>query len=810
MERTPSGPWSKIQPRRSGSLLVAAILLGALLTMTVGAGATVPDRFTFQGILETDGALLTGSADLSFAIYADSIGGAPVWTQAVGETSVRDGLYSVQLGPFQDSAFSDPAWLEVIVDGTPLLPRYRLQSVPFAFRAAVADHAAPGSVDGESVQDGSLTAADLATDVISTIDGVANDAGNVDLVAGPNVTIVPDDAANTITISATMEGVVTGIVAGEGLVGSERSVPMVNLRVGAGDGIAVSEDAVAVDATALAGDGLQADGSNNLSVRSGTGLQVVEGRLQFTPAYADGSAMDSRFVNEGQVNAVTAEMIAPAVVSSVAGVENDGGDIGLVAGPNVTITPDAGSHRITISALGSGDVTDVIGSGGLVVTNADGPSVALSVGPGDGIQVSASEVSVDAAALAGQGLQVDASNNLAVNVGVGLILNSGLVRLEPDQLDGSAHDARFVNEGQSAAITAGMIAPSIVSSINGVSNHAGDIDIVSGFAVNVSASDAANTITVGVDASTFAGLGLQSGEDGTIRVATNTGLEISDDSVQLTAPYSTGSVYDGRFVNEAQANSITADMITPNVVGSVDGVTNDAGDIDLVGGHGVTVAPSDPANAITFTVDSSTLAGAGLGVDGSSNFQVTTGTGLEISDDAVRLTAAYSTGSAYDSRFVNEEGAGTIPIGGIIMWSGSVGSIPTGWALCDGSTVNGRTTPDLRGRFVLPAGSGSGLTPRGVGETGGEETHTLSANEMPSHNHSVDDPGHAHSYTNPLIGNYQGLNHDENGSAVEYPYENWGTTASSMTGISLGNTGSSWAHNNMPPFYVLAFIMRVQ
>ena len=67
---------------------------------------------------------------------------------------------------------------------------------------------------------------------------------------------------------------------------------------------------------------------------------------------------------------------------------------------------------------------------------------------------------------------------------------------------------------------------------------------------------------------------------------------------------------------------------------------------------------------------------------------------------------------------------GTIPIGGIIIWSGSTGSVPAGWALCNGS--NG--TPNLQSRFVVGAGSGYA-----VGANGGSANATLV-----SHNHGVD------------------------------------------------------------------------
>lgn len=148
----------------------------------------------------------------------------------------------------------------------------------------------------------------------------------------------------------------------------------------------------------------------------------------------------------------------------------------------------------------------------------------------------------------------------------------------------------------------------------------------------------------------------------------------------------------------------------------------------------------------------------------------------------------------------NFVGYGTIPIGGIIMWSGSVTNVPAGWALCDGTTHYGVVSPDLRGRFVLGAGSGAGLTPRTVGQSGGEETHTLTLGEMPSHSH-----------TNVFV---------DNG----YP-DNWGrrdTTGvnghfivDSHGGGNLANfastaNGGGGAHTNMPPYYVLAYIIRVQ
>lgn len=133
-------------------------------------------------------------------------------------------------------------------------------------------------------------------------------------------------------------------------------------------------------------------------------------------------------------------------------------------------------------------------------------------------------------------------------------------------------------------------------------------------------------------------------------------------------------------------------------------------------------------------------------------------------------------------------GFGTIPVGAIVMWSGA--TLPVGWALCDGTTQNGHATPDLRGRFVLGSGSGANLTSRTLQATGGEETHTLSSDEMPSHTHGL------------RIKYYAAADTDNEINVARYDETNGGGTSAT--------TGGGAAHNNMPPFYVLAYIMRVK
>ena len=83
-----------------------------------------------------------------------------------------------------------------------------------------------------------------------------------------------------------------------------------------------------------------------------------------------------------------------------------------------------------------------------------------------------------------------------------------------------------------------------------------------------------------------------------------------------------------------------------------------------------------------------------------------------------------------------------VPIGGIIMWSGTIAEAEalTNWKICDGQ--NG--TPDLRDKFVLGVGSSAAASTANKGDTNNSNTITLSEGQMPAHNHNITDNGHNH------------------------------------------------------------------
>lgn len=136
-------------------------------------------------------------------------------------------------------------------------------------------------------------------------------------------------------------------------------------------------------------------------------------------------------------------------------------------------------------------------------------------------------------------------------------------------------------------------------------------------------------------------------------------------------------------------------------------------------------------------------------------------------------------------------GFGSVPVGGIIMWSGSENDIPDGWALCNGQTVEGQKTPDLRNRFVVGAGGSYA-----VGNRGGVESVTLTIDEIPSHTHSISAKtvGYAGSW---------------NAKAEAVTYED-SARNNGRRSIASGSAGGSQAHENRPPYYALSFIMRVK
>ena len=215
---------------------------------------------------------------------------------------------------------------------------------------------------------------------------------------------------------------------------------------------------------------------------------------------------------------------------------------------------------------------------------------------------------------------------------------------------------------------------------------------------------------------------------------------------------------------------------------------------------------------MTTMIDTFKHGNVGIGVSvPKSNLEVRG----DIKADTVHSTVLYAI-----------EGKGITPLGGIIMWSGKVA--PDGWALCNGSSVNGYKTPDLRGRFVVGYDSSDtdyiepgNLSSKGNtnGIKGGLDSVAIDKTQMPAHNHndSTEVAGkHEHSLNGDEAGGISGSSGCSNCDFVIY---NGDGDRHSIVGYTnkggehkhrIKMEGGGKPHENRPPYYALAYIMRVE
>jgi len=251
-------------------------------------------------------------------------------------------------------------------------------------------------------------------------------------------------------------------------------------------------------------------------------------------------------------------------------------------------------------------------------------------------------------------------------------------------------------------------------------------------------------------------------------------------------------------------------------------------------------------NAATATSATSATTATNLAGGGAGQVPYNTASG------ATSFLAAGTTGQVLQSNATSAPSWANIgmPTGALMPYAGA--SAPTGYLLCDGSSVSSSTylalhavisntyggtaytgagalsfnLPDLRGRLPMGAGTGTGLnssgtgapsgtaqTARTAGQWGGEETNLLSTTEMPSHNHGgATQGGGSHSHT--PAGSIGNVGLGTNNLAVAGGSQ-WGfTTSATITNTVANHThtidaqGGGGRHNNVPPFVVLNYIIK--
>ena len=215
------------------------------------------------------------------------------------------------------------------------------------------------------------------------------------------------------------------------------------------------------------------------------------------------------------------------------------------------------------------------------------------------------------------------------------------------------------------------------------------------------------------------------------------------------------------------------------------------------------LSTGNPAKVIKGTeIDSEyTAIASAISSKADSNSPTLTGTPL-----TPTASSGTSTTQIASTAFVATAVAAAFPSGGIIIWSGSVASVPSGWYLCNGS--NG--TPDLRDRFVVGAGS-----TYAVADTGGSanaiavsHTHTATTASDGTHNHDVVGTK-SDGYTIYGADKFYTVSSGGPSQYVDALKSTGIASAGSHTHtITVASAGSSGTNANLPPYYALAYIMK--
>lgn len=254
---------------------------------------------------------------------------------------------------------------------------------------------------------------------------------------------------------------------------------------------------------------------------------------------------------------------------------------------------------------------------------------------------------------------------------------------------------------------------------------------------------------------------------------------ISGNAVTVTnGVYTTGS-----YANPDWITSLAGSKITGNITGQAGSVAN---------GVYTNGSYTDPS---WLTITASKV---GLGnVTNESKSTMFTNAALTGVPTAPTAAAGTNSTQIATTAFVISNG---VPSGAILMWSGSVATIPSGWYLCNGT--NG--TPNLTDRFIIGAGN-----TYSVGASGGSKdaivvNHTHTASSVST----VVDPGHKHGLgstgtTNPDIAYSASVV-----STVSRYTDDAFTGISVNTDTTVQTTGASGTDANLPPYYALCFIMK--
>ena len=530
-----------------------------------------------------------------------------------------------------------------------------------------------------------------------------------------------------------------------------------------------------------------------------------------------------------------------------------------------------GEDAITLtSTVGGVDIDAAVGkdvdiSGGQVLLGNKDPvpgaiSLTTNVGAAETIVITNTQGNTEAAitlnAVVG-GVDIDAAATFDVDISGGQVLLGN-----KDAVPGAISLTTNVDTAETIVITnnkgtdpAAITLNAVVGGVDIDAAAAKDVNIAGGQVALVSKDDAASAISLTTNQGTTETIVITNnkGTDpaaitlnaaaGGVDVDAETSVTI--DANELSHFWVHGAGKDlflasgdaGGGSGRVQVRSFDSAPNAISLTATAGGIDIDAGAagfrVDTINGGIITIDSTSGVSIDAAAASNFTTSSGALTLDGDGGVKINTGTNkpIEINSDAGAIGSVLtSLGSSARPIWSMET---TVPIGGIMMWTGA--AAPTNWQICDGLTfvaadyptlntrLGGNTRPNMTGLFVR--GFESGVT-SAVGGTGGQADNKIGTTHLPSHSHTITDNGHTHTATvTPGSGHQHTVPSGINGAGSS-PHPGFfaaGTadggvvnTSSSTanptisnstesTGITLGNTGGGSEYT--PSHYVVYYII---
>ena len=612
---------------RRGLLAVAAVWAGLLVGHSAHGG-TLGNEFTYQGRLKQTGAPVTGDYDLEFRLYDDPDAGTQVGpTETLTDHPVTNGLFTAPLDFGADAFDGDARWLQIVVEGNTLTPRQKLTAAPYALFALGAPWSGlrgipAGFDDGTDDVGWALTGnagTDPATDFLGTLDNqpLVLRVNNIPALrlepgAGGTPHVIGGYEGNSVATGA------EGATIGGGGAWDPEGPGMANVvydsygTIGGGGGNQAGNDdgdTTSAHYATVAGGQLNTASDNCATVgggslNSGTGLYATVGGGFWNRAAGHWATVGGGSNNHADHQDAT---VAGGGYNSASGMDATvgGGSYNTASGSYATVP---GGFLDTASgdySFAAGRRAKANHHGAFVwadSTDADFASTAdnqflirASGGVGIGTTNPAAQLHVagdarvtgrlyDSAGSGGTNGQVLTSIPTGTAWATATVDWASVTNIPPDIADGD-NDTTYTNgDGLSLIGTEFSV------------NFGG-----SGSALTVARSDHTHDVQwadlLGIP------LDIADGDDDTT-YTNGTGLTLTGTQFALDTAYT-----DGLYVNEGQPDAIesgmlqddavTAAKVAPNIVSSLNGVTHDGDNIDVVAGSGINITPDDTANTIT-------------------------------------------------------------------------------------------------------------------------------------------------------------------------------------------------------------------